>query len=283
MDLYSIGGGVFTLLTLYPGLCLGYWVFHRFFIMHPSRRIRRTPADAGLDFEEIFFPAADGVRLQGWYLSGKPGAFTLPDKPPVILFFSGNEGTIGKFVDQMRPLHAAGFEVLLFSYRGFGKSALRWPFESGLRQDARGAWKYLTKTRQLDPGQIVFYAQSLGCGLAAWAAAELGPAALILEGGFPSVADLTAQSIPWLPVRFLTTERFDTRQHLKSVRCPVLVAHSSDDSAVPMSASRELWSAIRGPKEFLNLRGGHARALEVMPREFMAAVNGFLREYVYHP
>jgi uncharacterized protein len=283
MDLHLIAGSIITLLTLYPGLCLGYWIFHRFFIMHPSRRLTRTPADAGLVYEEVFFPAADRVRLQGWYLPGRPAAFTLHGGPAIILFFPGNEGTIGKFVDQMRPLHEAGFEVLLFGYRGFGRSALRWPFEAGLRRDARGAWTYLTTLRGLDPRRIVFYAQSLGCGLAAWAAAELDPAALILEGGFPSVADLTAQSVPWLPVRLLTTERFDTRRHLASVRCPVLIAHSLDDPAIPVSAGRELWSSVRGPKAFVNLHGDHARALEVMPREFTAAITGFLQEFADRP
>lgn len=263
------------LLTIYPGVCLGYFIFHRFFIIHPSRKITLTPADLGLKYEEVFFSAAKKVMLQGWYILS-----TLPknarDSRSVILFFSGNEGTLSKFIDQMAPLLKAGFDVFMFSYRGFGKSSRHWPSESGLRQDALGAWKYLVQTRGLKPGQIIFYAQSLGCGLAAWAAAECRPKALILEGGFPSVPDVTARLVRWLPIRLLTTERFDTCRHLGRVSCPVLFAHSQDDRDIPFFYSQQLMAATQAPKSFFALRGEHAQGLLAMPREYIQAIADFL-------
>lgn len=265
------------LLSAYPLICLGYFLFHRFFILHPSRRLDRTPADLGLDHADVFFPAADQVRLHGWYLSGTPRGFVLGNLRPVMLFFPGNEGTLSKFIAHMRPWLSRGFDVFMFSYRGFGKSDFRWPTERGLRKDALGAWTYLTHDRHLRPGQIVFYAQSLGCATASWAAAECAPSALILEGGFPSVADAAARSVSWLPVKWLTTERFDTAAHLGRIRCPVLVSHSTEDRQIPFSLGRQVLSAAREPKAFVALRGEHARALESMPDEFMVAVISFLR------
>jgi uncharacterized protein len=265
------------LLSTYPLLCLGFFLFHRFFILHPSRGLTRTPADLGLAYTEIFFPAADQVRLHGWYLAGAPQGFRLGAARPVMLFFPGNEGTVSKFVPQMKPWLTAGFDVLLFGYRGFGKSAWRWPTEQGLRKDALGAWAYLLRARGLKPGQIVFYAQSLGCGLASWAAAECNPAALILEGGFSSVPDAAARVVPWLPVRLLTTERFDTRLHLHHVACPVLVTHSVEDRQVPYAEGQALLAAAREPKSFFALHGEHAQALEIMPGEYLEAILSFLR------
>jgi uncharacterized protein len=261
----------------YPGLCLGYFIFHRFFIIHPSRKITRTPADLGLKYEEVFFPAAKQVRLQGWYIPSTLSKSAWQQQP-VVLFFPGNEGTLSKFLEQMPPLLTAGLDVFMFSYRGFGKSSWRWPFESGLRQDALGAWNYLTQTRGLQPSQIIFYAQSLGCGLAAWAAAQCQPSALILEGGFPSVVDVTAHLVPWLPVRFLTTQRFDTRQNLGRVSCPVLIAHSQDDRAIPFFYSQQLMAAAPAPKSFFALRGEHAQGLLVMPKEYVQAITDLLKK-----
>jgi hypothetical protein len=36
----------------------------------------RTPADAGLDYEEVTFPALDGVPLEAWFIP-KPGSTKL--------------------------------------------------------------------------------------------------------------------------------------------------------------------------------------------------------------
>lgn len=267
------------LLSAYPLVCLGYFLFHRFFILHPSRRLGRTPADLGLSYAEANFPAADQVRLHGWYLTGACRELKLEGAKPVMLFFPGNEGTLSKFVAQMQPWLAKGFDVFMFSYRGFGKSAFRWPTEQGLRKDALGAWTYLTRERHLRPGQIVFYAQSLGCGVASWATAALTPSALILEGSFPSVAEAAARAVPWLPVRWLTTERFDTAAHLGRVACPVLVAHSLEDRNIPLSLGQQVLAAARAPKVFVTLRGGHALALENMPDEFMETVVSFLKNH----
>lgn len=280
LDSKLVTAVIVFLLTLYPGICLGYFVFHRFFIIHPSRAITQTPADLDLAYEEIYFPAADRVRLHGWFIPGLASSqLKINGARPVILFFPGNEGTVSKFLPQMQPLHQAGFDIFMFGYRGFGQSAFRWPSESGVRQDARGAWRYLTRERGLAPQQIVFYAQSLGCGLAAWAAAELKPAALILEGGFTSVADITAQVVPWLPIRLLTTQRFDTRKHLGRVTCPVLIAHSVEDEPVPFAQAEKLLDAARHPKALLALRGEHARGLDFMSEEYVAAMIRFLEQH----
>ena len=38
-------------------------------LAHPQRTpIQRTPDSVGLAFEEVTFPASDGVELKGWFL-----------------------------------------------------------------------------------------------------------------------------------------------------------------------------------------------------------------------
>ena len=43
------------------------------FTRSPRRRVRGTPADAGLRYEEVQFHAADRVALRGWFIES-PGA-----------------------------------------------------------------------------------------------------------------------------------------------------------------------------------------------------------------
>ena len=35
---------------------------------YPDQRVRCSPADHALQFEDVFFEAEDGVRLHGWFL-----------------------------------------------------------------------------------------------------------------------------------------------------------------------------------------------------------------------
>src|SRR5215208_4154363 len=83
----------------------------------PSRTLHATPADAGLEHEEIAFAAEDGTPLHGWWIRAQR-------QPAVahVLLCHGNAGNIGDLVLHARLLTDAGLDVLLFDYRGYGKS-----------------------------------------------------------------------------------------------------------------------------------------------------------------
>lgn len=66
---------------------------------------------------------------------------------------------------QVRYLYQAGLSVFLFDYRGYGRSQNLWPTESGLYQDALGAYDYLTRTRMIRPERIVLFGRSFGAPL----------------------------------------------------------------------------------------------------------------------
>ena len=52
------------------------------FLYFPDSEIVMTPATMRLEFEDVFFPAADGTTLHGWYLPGEAGQ-------PVVVFCHG--------------------------------------------------------------------------------------------------------------------------------------------------------------------------------------------------
>ena len=45
--------------------------------------LTRTPADVGLEFEDVEFSSTDGVELKGWFIPGAPAP------GPVVVFVHG--------------------------------------------------------------------------------------------------------------------------------------------------------------------------------------------------
>jgi pimeloyl-ACP methyl ester carboxylesterase len=229
-----------------------------------------------MSFEEVFIHTSDHIKIQVWLIPGSLIRTTENTSRFTILFFPGNKGTLSKFLPAMAVLHDAGFNICMFSYRGFGLSDRKRPFEGGLRKDCQAVWNYLTQRQKSLPKKIILYGQSIGCGLAAWVAAQFNPAGLVLEGGFPSVGEAAKRAVPWLPVKQLTTEKFDTQSHIHNVHCPVLIAHSGKDEVIPLESGRILFSHAPDPKQFVLISGNHAEGLEKAETVFMNAIHDFI-------
>lgn len=258
---------------VYLMICVGYFVFHRFFILFPSRKLAETPSDFHLQYEEVFFKTSDNVRLQGWFIHGKPSEEC---EGMTFILFPGNKGTMADFLMQISHLVKAGFHVFLFGYRGFGKSDRKRPTERGVFHDSEAACEYLLRERNIALKSIVFFGQSLGCAMASFTASRFDPRGLILEGGFPSLVEVAARAVKWLPLRLLTTSRFETQKYLADVRCPVLIVHSRDDKAIPFSDAENLFRAVSGLKKKIVISGPHAKGLENDKDRYLNEVRQFL-------
>lgn len=131
----------------------------------PSRKVAMTPADAGLEFDEVWVETEDGERLAAWWVPGRP--------PPIghMLFCHGNGGNIGDRVHNAALLSAAGFDMLLFDYRGYGKSTGK-ADEPGTYADARAAHASLLEQPGADPGRVFLLGESLGGAVALQLALE---------------------------------------------------------------------------------------------------------------
>lgn len=257
--------------AVYAGLGLYLYVFQARQIYFPqlaSYSVQATPADAGLAYEPLKLVTADGERLDAWYIPA-PGARR------TLLYLHGNGGNIGHRIDPIGVFHGLGLNVLIIDYRGYGASTGK-PDEAGTYADALAAWTYLTKTRQVAPGEIVLFGESLGGAVAAWLAARQQPAALIIYASFTSVVDMAQQLYPYFPARLLVRYRYDTLSALDSIDCPVLIMHSPDDEIIPFRHGQALFEAAHEPKRFLTLSGGHNDALLVSREVYARGVGEFL-------
>lgn len=240
------------------------------FVYYPAREHVADPRQFGLEYERVSLRTEDGVALSAWYVPA--------DKErAVVLFSHGNAGNISHRMFSLQIFKQLGLSTLIFDYRGYGRSEGE-PDEAGTYRDAEAAWRYLVAERGVDSRRIILFGRSLGAAVASRLAIEHAPRALIIESAFTSVPDLAARFYPFMPVRWLSRFRYDTRDHLSRASLPVLVVHSRDDEIVPFEHGRLLFQTAGLPKEFLELRGGHNDAFLVSGRHYVDGLNRFLSQ-----
>jgi fermentation-respiration switch protein FrsA (DUF1100 family) len=242
----------------------------RYLLYFPTRALDATPATYGLPFEEVWFQAADGVRLHGWFVPARGARATL-------LWLHGNAGNIGHRVHNLRLFHdALGVHVFLFDYRGYGLSEGE-PSEAGLLKDAEAAWRLLQARPDVDPRGVVLFGRSLGAAVAAELATRVEPAALILETPFTTLLDMGRHHYWFLPVRWLVRSRYDTLGAIRRVRVPVLVLHGDADEIVPFDMGEQVFAAASEPKAFYRIPGAsHNDTYLVGGKAYLRALREFL-------
>ena len=260
------------LVAAYGGLALLLYIFQSHLVFYPEtgREITATPNQVGLAYEDIHLNTSDGISLHGWYIPA-------PQPRGTVLFLHGNAGNISHRLDSVQMFHRLGYNTLIFDYRGYGNSGGT-PTEQGTYRDAEAAWRYLIEQRHIPSCRIVLFGESLGGAVAAWLAARQKPAALVIASGFTSVPDLAQHLYPYLPVRWLARIRYDTRENLRSVAAPVLIAHSPEDDIIPFEHGRALFAAANPPKLFLELAGGHNDGFIFMRESWVRVLGDFLGE-----
>lgn len=93
--------------------------------------------------------------------------------------------------------------------------------------------------------------------LAAAAAAERRElvAGLLLITPWDRLAHVGAHHDPWLPVRWMLRDAYDTQARLAGFERPVLVAVAEHDSIVPARLGRALHAGLAGPKRLRVFQG----------------------------
>jgi uncharacterized protein len=194
----------------------------------------------GLAYRELRIETEDGERLHGWWMAAR--APTLGH----LLFCHGNAGNVGDRVEHAALLAATGFDVLLFDYRGYGRSTGK-PNEEGTYADARAALAALVDQPETDAARVVYLGESLGGAVALALALESPPAGLVLQSTFTSIRDAGRVHYPFIPAP-LIPDAYPSLRLIGGLEAPLLVLHGERDEVVPVSHGRALFDAAPEPK-----------------------------------
>lgn len=225
----------------------------------PTRDVPATPAKWGADYEEVRFNSADGTDLHGWFMPARGGM-----AKGTIVFSHGNAGSIGHHLGFVMWLVEANFNVMLYDYRGFGKSAGTVD-RRGMLDDVKAAFDYVAKRDDVDPERLVSMGHSLGGAKSITALAE-GPVrglrAVIIDGAFASYQAMARVFAGQLGAGLVTDEWAPKDFVNRLAPVPLLVVHGSDDEVVPFSQGKMLYDNASPPKTLFEVKNGrHGDAL----------------------
>jgi uncharacterized protein len=230
---------------------------------------RTLPAQAGLsNVSERILNTPDGARIVVWYGKARPGQ-------PTLLYFHGNGGGLNERAERIRRFMGQGWGVYMMAYRGYAGSS-GYPTEANNVADARLAHGALV-LEGVPPESIILYGESLGTGVAARIAAERPSAGLILESPYTSVLDIALAEYPFLPVRLLLADRYETDKVLPQVRVPLLILHGERDDIIPVAMARKLAKLANEPKRLVILPQGEHSDLYINGNNALPAVRDWIR------
>lgn len=174
----------------------------------------------------------------------------VPRAEYTLVLFHGNAGRAVDRSAYVAPLHRLSVRVLLAEYPGYGGRDGR-PSEASLIADARATIRQAAA--EFPDVPLYVAGESLGAGVAA--AAVSGPGAdlaevdaLLLITPWDSLVAVAARHYPFVPVRWLLQDRFDSIRHLRDERRPTVVLLAEQDRIVPATHGATLFDALPSPK-----------------------------------
>lgn len=121
------------------------------------------------------------------------------------------------------------------------------PSEAGLYATADAAFNYLLTRRDVDPRRIVAVGQSIGAAAAIYLASSRPVAGLATFSAFASMDKMARKVLPMFPTGLFLRSHFPNIQRISRVRCPIFLAHGTDDDLVPFAMMKQLTAKAGGP------------------------------------
>ena len=224
----------------------------------PTHDEPATPATWGFRFETVNFESSDGTRLHGWFLPARGGT------RGTIVFSHGKAGSVGHHLGFILWMDEAGYQVLTYDSRGYGKSGGSLD-RRGMIEDVKAAFRYVAGRRDVDATRLVSYGHSLGGAKSLAALGETPPPglrAVVVDGGFASYRAMARRIGGRLAESLVTDDSAPEKLIARISPVPLLVVHGKLDPVVPVSQARLLFAAAREPKTFFEVpAGGHGDSL----------------------
>lgn len=194
-----------------------------------------------------------------------------------IIHFHGQGGNISRWEEYTLPLVRGGFQVIMFDYRGYGRSS-GIPTHLNIAKDAQLLVDTLLKRDDIKNTKIIIYGASLGSQVACLIAKNNNNkiSGLILDGAMESFTDV---ALATSPVQFHDQIReniispYAAKEDIKEIKnIPLLMIHSEEDP-IPIDGAKRMYENANLPKTFWLYEGGHIEAPRMYPDKLMEYID----------
>lgn len=248
----------------------------------PSQRMAPPPDSRGLRYEAVAFQSTDGVALTGWWLPATGSA------KGTVVHFHGNAQNMSTHVQYADWLPAAGYNLFVFDYRGYGTSAGT-PGRRGLIRDGMAALQTVHARPEVDKDRIFVWGQSLGgtVALQAILRSQVPVRGAIIDSTFSSHGRIAAdklRQLPWFlqPLRLLrplfVSNSYNAEDAVRQLQdLPLYFLHGEKDPIIPASHSQRLHAlAPQNSKLWIVPHCGHCDAVLRFPDQVRPSILKFL-------
>ena len=228
---------LFLIPLIYIIICIFIYFYQRNLLYHPGENNYLDEGPLNHKIEKIYINSESS--LVGWHFQKNQNYKT-------ILFFHGNAGKLDNRIYKLNEFSKMNVNYLIFAYRGFSGNDGN-PSEIGLYDDALAAKKWLN-SKKIEDKNIILYGESLGTAIALNLAKDYSFSGVILESPFTSMETLAKSYYPYLPVKYLLKDKYNSISKLNNNSAPKLVMHGMGDKIVPFKMGKEIFTKFNGEK-----------------------------------
>ncbi len=260
-----------SVLLILPLLWVGLQEYCRK-LLYPRRRHLKEGCE-GLSpaVQELMLSTSDGKRLHTWWQPREAA-------DGVLVLCHGNAGNLGGRRWMLEGLSDLNYHILIFDYRGYGKSSGR-PSEQGTNLDILAVWDWLDQQSGVGELPRFIYGRSLGGAVALQLASQRNVQGVILESTFTSILDIGRRFYPYLLPKLTLRHPYNSLERIRSVQAPILIANSPEDETVPFDMGEALAAAAPNLWKFHSLSGEHEDAGWQSDAVYAELIRSFLAQH----
>ena len=236
---------IIIVLSIYIIVCCLLYFFQETIIFFPEKLKKDYQFQFDQSFKEKNIKTADGTILNGLL-------FKADSSRGLIFYLHGNAGSLSSWGDVAKTYTDLNYDVFLLDYRGYGKSEGKINGQSQLYEDVQTAYDELKK--EYSENKIIVLGYSIGTGLASKVASTNNPRLLILQAPYYSLTDMMRHSYSIIPT-FILKYKFETSEHLKSCKMPVVIFHGDRDETIYYGSSLKLKDEFKSNDMLITLHG----------------------------
>lgn len=208
-----------SLVTIYLGVCAALFCWQRSLIYFPQPRSISSPANT------LMLKTADAALVV---------TVRHHDGPKALIYFGGN----AQDVSASLPSFAQAFPdraIYMLHYRAYGGSTGT-SSEENIAQDALALFDKV-RAKHSD---ITVAGRSLGSGVAVRLASQRPVSRLALITPYNSIEEIAAGQFPYIPVRWLLKDKFESWRYAKTIKVPTLLLAAEADEIIPATSTQKL-------------------------------------------